>query len=266
MRTTPAKTGFSLVELLVVIAIIALLMGIVLPVLRSGRESARAAVCGSNIRQIMMANHVYALDNHERFVLAAYQINTSNLDRWHGTRETTGEAFNPQQGPMSEYLGETGQVKRCPSFDDFRDDQPGEWTLTFEAGCGGYGYNDQYIGGVDDDEPAKTSDVKDASATIGFTDAGMLRQQNGVPFVIEYSFAEAPLNEGGWPATPSLHFRHHNQTASVAWVDGHVSTQQIEWSDNPWGGVYLPGADEQEMMRLGSGWFGPANNRLFDLE
>ena len=43
--------GFTLLELLVVIAIIALLMGILVPVLRKVREQARAVVCRSNMRQ-----------------------------------------------------------------------------------------------------------------------------------------------------------------------------------------------------------------------
>jgi prepilin-type N-terminal cleavage/methylation domain-containing protein/prepilin-type processing-associated H-X9-DG protein len=46
------REAFTLIELLVVVAIIALLIAILLPSLSAARESARASLCGGNVRQL----------------------------------------------------------------------------------------------------------------------------------------------------------------------------------------------------------------------
>lgn len=56
------RRGFTLIELLVVISIIALLIAILLPALSKARESARNAICLSNLRQIGTGLAIYAND------------------------------------------------------------------------------------------------------------------------------------------------------------------------------------------------------------
>ncbi|MCY3017405.1 MAG: type II secretion system protein [Planctomycetota bacterium] len=54
------KHGFTLIELLVVIAIIAILAGLILPVLARAREAARRTSCASNLNQMAKAMYMYA--------------------------------------------------------------------------------------------------------------------------------------------------------------------------------------------------------------
>jgi prepilin-type N-terminal cleavage/methylation domain-containing protein/prepilin-type processing-associated H-X9-DG protein len=65
----PSTRGFTLVELLVVIGIIAVLISLLLPTLGKARESARRAACLSNLRQVHVTFHLYALGNRDRVPL-----------------------------------------------------------------------------------------------------------------------------------------------------------------------------------------------------
>jgi len=61
------RTGFTLIELLVVIAIIGILAAMVFPVFARARESARKAVCLSNVKNIALAIQMYLADNNDTF-------------------------------------------------------------------------------------------------------------------------------------------------------------------------------------------------------
>ena len=63
MRTR--RRGFTLIELLVVIAIIGILAAMVFPVFARARESARKAVCLSNVKNIALAIQMYLADNND---------------------------------------------------------------------------------------------------------------------------------------------------------------------------------------------------------
>lgn len=58
-RQSSCSRGFTLVELLVVIAIIGILIALLLPAVQAAREAARRSQCSSQMRQYMLAVHMY---------------------------------------------------------------------------------------------------------------------------------------------------------------------------------------------------------------
>ena len=67
--------GFTLMEVLVVTAIIGILVAILFPVFARAREMARKTTCISNLRQLGMANRMYAQDWMGKFVVEPTQNN-----------------------------------------------------------------------------------------------------------------------------------------------------------------------------------------------
>jgi prepilin-type N-terminal cleavage/methylation domain-containing protein/prepilin-type processing-associated H-X9-DG protein len=265
-----ARRGFTLVELLVVIAIIAILAAMLLPALANARQRALSVQCVNNLRQLYLANTMYASENNGRFCPAAPVSDAyhTNHVRWYGTRESEDDPFDPTTGPLVEYLPDE-KVKACPVFMEYVEDGD----IAFESGAGGYGYNGHYIGGTSYafDWPrsanATTLDVQveRASETIMFADAAFAYGEG----VIEYGFLEPPFfpspefprGNPDAPLSPSIHFRH-NRRANVLWCDGHITSEQYEWGPAR---NTATGTGNGNNLRAGIGWFGPKDNRYFDI-
>ena len=118
--------GFTLVELLVVIGIIALLISILLPALNKAREAARATLCQSNQRQLIMAFLMFA-NEHQTHLPGNYFDSINQQPRDAEKRDwLLGDDKNqgtpkeyldgPQNGTLFRYIKDP-KVYLCPSYE-----------------------------------------------------------------------------------------------------------------------------------------------------
>ena len=107
--------GFTLIELLTVMAIMAVLAGLLFPVIAKSREQARKTVCMSNLRQIGMALSMYATNHAGRIPL------TEGYETWRATHHIWDGTRNPPRYLGLGYLhekfgyGVKGEMYYCPS-------------------------------------------------------------------------------------------------------------------------------------------------------
>jgi prepilin-type N-terminal cleavage/methylation domain-containing protein len=62
-RIMKQRQAFSLVELLVVIFIIAALLSLLFPAFSQAMRKSKAVICGSNVKQLYIAHHLFAANN-----------------------------------------------------------------------------------------------------------------------------------------------------------------------------------------------------------
>jgi prepilin-type processing-associated H-X9-DG protein len=246
-----------MVELLVVMAVIAVLAAVLFPALAGAREKGRQAVCASNLRQLALANQMYAQDHDGFFAPAAQEFLTRDDRRWFGARGADG-GFEPREGPLVAYLREGGALRRCPSFGV---------SAGFDRGTGGYVYNYLAVGGrvwrlgyVPEafEQGMREAELPQPAETAMFAD-GALDTGAGLA---EYGFLTPPPAltariRGATFLDPSIHFRHVGR-ASVVFVDGRVRAMPRVLSVES-SGVYPGAAPASRDL----GWFGPVEGDTY---
>ncbi len=253
-----SSRAFTLIELLVVISIIALLMGILLPVLSRVRRSARSVVCLANVKRLALAGVMYVQTNgafpphrmrRKNFLDPDNFVNKYGRDRprWQWFfDQAVGPVIDPsgwvkQQGDVfgdGDTLMMTNDYFICP---EFRHPQ----YSVYDIRNGSYGYNYQYLGNARDrpdlgrfqNFPVRESTIVRPSTTIVVGDGRGSRHPHGQHSYkldpAKIALSTGAIYFGDW-RQPTIEQQHcpaedrHSHKANVSFLDGHAKGMPLD--------------------------------------
>ena len=216
------RRGFTLIELIVVVSIIAILVGILLPLLAGAKAMARTAECLSNTRTIAIVMQMYAQDDRQGYYPTA--------------RMPMSAPFELSWIHLTQPYVEQLRVYRCPS------DVSTNWDAAMMQRRTSYGINAYFTPNHPPYNGIRPDEVAQPSQTI--IAAELIEQMAMDHFMPMYwgnppAVTDMMMQDRQWDAATQLpktiiHTRHSG-SANYVFTDGHASTEAFEntWQQTP---------------------------------
>lgn len=214
--------AFSLVELLVTFAIISILAAITLPSITRARQTADAAQCMSQLRQIGLATQLYWEDFNGRAFPERFGQTNGGWVYWFGWLGDGAEGsrlFDSALGPLWPYIKDRN-LSLCPSLK--RSANRIKWKA--KGAASGYAYN--LLLGPRHQPPVQISHIRHPSQLAVFADAAQINDFQA-PASPENPMLEEFYFFSTHPGEATVHFRHHERT-QVWFADGHIGRENVE--------------------------------------
>jgi prepilin-type N-terminal cleavage/methylation domain-containing protein/prepilin-type processing-associated H-X9-DG protein len=228
------RRAFTLIELLVVVAIIAVLAALLLPALRSARQSARAAQCMNNLRQLYLAESAYMDDYNGKFTphqdVGSGACGCWNGKRWYGylnsyLRATWNDGSSCGGNTLSTFQRGSNGVGLCPGNYNGEAWDPAWWSNSGHSIWFGYGdnfavMNNGNIGDCPDNparQPHSLSEISRPSEKPLFGCTYIYSSTGGI-YLLNPNLADSLGYTYGLSYV-------HNGKSNLVYVDGHVEAK-----------------------------------------
>jgi len=220
--------GFTLIELLVVIAIIAILAAMLLPALSAAKVRAQAIKCDSNLRQLMVGWHMYALDFTDFMVPNAPSTALNAAETWCGnqTQGWENQVANTNAtiytaSIVGPYMGNQFGVYKCPgdNLPSLNGDRIRSYSMNAQMGnilANVYKETDD----DNNDEYYVFKKVTELSVmTLSPSDAFIFCEEHMCSLYFD-GYLQVDCVAANWPDVPGCY--HGNSIAGFNFADGHA--------------------------------------------
>lgn len=235
--------GFTIIELLVVISVIALLIGILLPALSGARESAQAAHCLSNLRQLATGQAAYVVDFQKYAPM------------WVRGAGSPNSVFLNYLGAEVQDLADPASVLNCVKVEQEEIDR---YSVNPDVGVASYGLNPGIVSKQWDYNPDL---VKRPSQYILVAEQPV--EQSDLAITSDGMTAEAYVGGMSWILngnhTPERGYRHGFDGGHAAFNDGHaaaLSDEELQLAAGK-GDLYAYSLSVQDLSKSHWIWWDP---------